>query len=100
MLLTVKSVGQILDLYEADRPERGPTEVAGELGISKSKAQQLMSSMAEIGLLRRMDGGRYRIGWRSLQLEQLVTGTAPFRPVARAMAVRLEIGRASCRERV
>lgn len=89
MLLTVQNLGRILDLYDAEHPEHGPTQVAAALGMSKSKAQMLMSSMAEIGLLRRMAGGRYRVGWRGLQLERLVTGAAPFRPVARAMAVRL-----------
>lgn len=86
MLLTVQNIGRILDLYAVDRPEWGPTEVASELGMGKSKAQQLLSSMAEIGLLRRVSGGRYRPGWRALQLERIVTGSAPFRPVARAMA--------------
>jgi IclR family KDG regulon transcriptional repressor len=89
MLLTVENVGRILDLYAVSNPERGPSEVAAELGMTKSKAHLLMSSMAQIGLLRRMDGGRYRIGWRALQLDRLVTEAAPFRPLARAMAVRL-----------
>jgi DNA-binding IclR family transcriptional regulator len=53
MLLTIKNAGRILDLYSPQSPERGPTEVAEELGIGKSKAHALMASMAEIGLLRR-----------------------------------------------
>src|SRR5213078_2192966 len=66
MLLTVRNVGRILDLYSVDTPERGPSEVAAELGMGKSKAHALMASMAEIGLLRRVAGGRYRAGWRAL----------------------------------
>lgn len=89
MLLTVKNVGRILDLYDLDQPELGPTEVAAKLAMSKSKAHLLLTSMAEIGLLRRGHGGRYAIGWRALSLERLVTGNAPFRPLARAMALRL-----------
>ena len=89
MLLTVKNVGRILDLYDLDHAELGPTEVAAQLGMTKSKAHLLLSSMAEIGLLRRNHGGRYCIGWRALSLERLVTGNAPFRPLARAMALRL-----------
>jgi DNA-binding IclR family transcriptional regulator len=89
MLLTVQNVGRILDLYDLEHAEHGPTEVAARLDMSKSKAHLLMSSMAEIGLLRRNPGGRYCVGWRALSLERLVTGNAPFRPVARAMAVRL-----------
>lgn len=89
MLLTVKNLGRVLDLYDREHAERGPTEVAALLDMSKSKAHLLMSSMAEIGLLRRTPRGRYCIGWRALQLERLVSGAAPFRSVAHAMALRL-----------
>lgn len=89
MLLTVKNVGRILDLYDAEHVEHGPTQVAASLAMSKSKAHLLMTSMAEIGLLRRESGGRYCVGWRALSLERLVTDSAPFRPLAHAMAVRL-----------
>lgn len=89
MLLTVKNVGRILDLYDLEHADLGPTEVAAKLAMSKSKAHLLLTSMAEIGLLRRDAGGRYCIGWRALSLERLATGNAPFRPLARAMALRL-----------
>ena len=89
MLLTVRNVGRILVLYSVETPERGPTEVGAELGRGKSKAQLLMASMAEIGLLRRVAGGRYRAGWRALELERIVRETAPFRAVAYPVAERL-----------
>ena len=89
MLLTVKNVGRILDLYSPEHPERGPSEVAAELGIVKSRAHALMSSMAEIGLLRRVPGGRYRAGWRALALERIVRESTPFRPIAYEVAERL-----------
>jgi IclR family transcriptional regulator, KDG regulon repressor len=88
-LLTVESVGRILDLYELDSPEHGPKQVSEALGISKSKAHALMSSMERIGLLRRIPGGRYRLGWRPLELERVVSATTPFRPAARAVAAKL-----------
>jgi DNA-binding IclR family transcriptional regulator len=88
-LLTVESVGRILDLYDLDTPEHGPKEVSNALAISKSKAHALMSSMERIGLLRRIPGGRYRLGWRPLELERIVTATTPFRPAARAVAMTL-----------
>ena len=84
-LLTVESVGRILDLYDLDAPEHGPKEVSKKLAISKSKAHALMSSMERIGLLRRIPGGRYRLGWRPLELERIVLATTPFRPAARAV---------------
>jgi IclR family transcriptional regulator, KDG regulon repressor len=89
MLLTVERVGQVLDLYNLEATEWGPTEAGAALGMSKQKAHTLMASMAEIGLLRRVGNGRYRIGWRAVQLDTLVSGSAPFRPVAHQVAVRL-----------
>jgi DNA-binding IclR family transcriptional regulator len=89
VLLTVQNVGRILDLYDREHTERGPTEVAALLGMGKSKAHLLMSSMAEIGLLRRTANGRYCIGWRALELERLVAGAGPMRRIAHAMALRL-----------
>ncbi|HEX4108802.1 MAG TPA: IclR family transcriptional regulator [Solirubrobacteraceae bacterium] len=89
MLLTIQNVGRILDLYDPEHAERGPTEVAACLDMGKSKAHLLMSSMAEIGLLRRTAAGRYCIGWRALELERLVNGADALRPLAHEMALRL-----------
>ncbi|MEV4421502.1 IclR family transcriptional regulator [Patulibacter sp. NPDC049589] len=86
MLLTVINVGRVLDAYDEDHPERGVAEMAEALGVGTSKAHALMTSMAEIGLLRRVAGGRYRIGWRSLELVRLITESTPFRPVAQRVA--------------
>lgn len=85
MLLTVRSVGRVLDLFETEHPERGVTEVAGLLSISRSKAHALLASMAVIGLLRRVEGGRYRVGWRTLTLSRIVATTTPWHgPAVRA----------------
>lgn len=86
MLLTVANVGRVLDAYSVERPERGVTELAADLGLTKSKTHALLTSMAEIGLLRRTEGGRYRIGWRSLELVRLLTQSTPFRPIAHSVA--------------
>jgi len=40
-------------------------------------------------LLRRVPGGRYRAGWRALELERIVRDSSPFRPVAYAVAEKL-----------
>lgn len=82
MLLTVQSVGRVLDLFTAETPERGVTEVSRLLGISRSKAHALLASMAAIGLLRRVSGGRYRVGWRTLSLSRIVATTTPWHPPA------------------
>lgn len=89
MLQTVENLGRVLDLYTTDRAEHGVTEVAEALGMGKSKAHLLLSSMAEVGILRRVPGGRYRIGWRALQLDRIAAETTPFRLPGRTAAVAL-----------
>lgn len=89
MLLTVGNVGRILDLYTVEHPERGVTEVARELDMTKSKAHLLLSSMVEVGMLRRVAGGRYRLGWRVLTLDRIAAETTPFRLPGRAAAAAL-----------
>jgi DNA-binding IclR family transcriptional regulator len=68
MLGTVVRAGQLLDLFSPDTPEWGATAVARELEIAKSQAHELLMSLSEIGLLRRSQRGRYRLGWRALEL--------------------------------
>src|ERR1700733_6187650 len=67
MLGTVKRAGRLLDLF-ADQPEWGVTAVASELDIAKSQAHELLTSLCVIGLLRRSQRGRYRLGWRTVSL--------------------------------
>lgn len=68
MLGTVVRAGRLLDLFTMETPEWGATSVASELRIAKSQAHELLMSLSEIGLLRRSERGRYRLGWRTLEL--------------------------------
>jgi DNA-binding IclR family transcriptional regulator len=68
MLGTVTRAGKALDLFTPERPTWGATAVSHELAIAKSQAHELLTSLTEIGLLRRVPGGRYRLGWRTLAL--------------------------------
>jgi DNA-binding IclR family transcriptional regulator len=68
MLGTVTRAGRLLDLFTRDAPEWGPTAAARELGIAKSQAHELLTSLTAIGLLRRAPGGQFRLGWRTLAL--------------------------------
>jgi DNA-binding IclR family transcriptional regulator len=68
MLGTVTRAGRLLDLYTRESPEWGPTAAARELGIAKSQAHELLTSLTAIGLLRRAPGGQFRLGWRTLAL--------------------------------
>lgn len=68
MLGTVQRAGDVLSLFDDQRLEWGPTAVAEELGIAKSRAHELLVSLADIGILARDPSGRYRLGWRTLFL--------------------------------
>ena len=68
MLGTVTRAGKALDLFTPERPTWGATAVSNELAIAKSQAHELLTSLTAIGLLRRVPGGQYRLGWRTLAL--------------------------------
>jgi IclR family KDG regulon transcriptional repressor len=83
MLSTVEKVGQVFALFTPDHPEWGVSEVAEELGLPKSSAHALLSTLAAIDLLKRTGNARYRLGWRILALSQTLMETAHFRREAR-----------------
>lgn len=71
MLGTIARASNVLELFVGDNDDWGVTEVAARLGVPKSNAHDILSSLAQAGLLQRTEGGRYRLGWRLLTL----TGT-------------------------
>lgn len=89
MLLTIGCAGQVLALFTNANPERGVTEVALALGVSKSKAHALLASLAAVGLLRRTQYGRYRVGWRVLSLNRVLSETTDFHRYARPVLQQL-----------
>lgn len=70
MLGTVRCAGDLLDLFDPEKPEWGATEVSRRLQIPKSKAHEMLVSLEAIGLLRRAGRGRFRLGWRTITLGQ------------------------------
>ena len=85
-LQTIEKVGRVFSLFDQERSEWGVSEVAGALGLPKSGAHALVSTLAGQGLLRRTKRGRYRLGWRMLSLSETLMQTTDFRPEAqRAM---------------
>jgi DNA-binding IclR family transcriptional regulator len=79
MLDSVQRVGAVLDLFGAEAPEWGVSDAAAALGMPKSSAHALLTSMAAIGLLERTSAARYRLGWRLLSLSRELVEGAPFR---------------------
>jgi DNA-binding IclR family transcriptional regulator len=64
MLQTVNRAGRVLELFSPERPEWGASAVAREIEVAKSQAHELLTSLADIGLLEHVETGRYRLGWR------------------------------------
>ncbi|MBK1787290.1 IclR family transcriptional regulator [Prauserella cavernicola] len=76
---TLEKTGRVLELFSADRPEWGVTELAEALGIPKSNAHELLSSLFSINLLQRTKCGRYRLGWRIISMANSMDYAAKLR---------------------
>jgi IclR family transcriptional regulator, KDG regulon repressor len=68
VLSSVSKAGRVLGLFSGDSPEWGVREAAGHLQIPRSTAHAMLSSLAEVGLLRRTGQGRYRLDSKVLSL--------------------------------
>jgi DNA-binding IclR family transcriptional regulator len=82
MLRTVEKIGPVLDLFTVEKPDWGVSEVAAELGMPRSSAHGLLSSLEEIGLLQCRGRGRYRLGWRVVELSEIHRRTVSVRATA------------------
>lgn len=82
MLQTVQKIGPLLDLFTLEHPEWGVSEVAEAIGVPRSSAHALLSSLVETGLLQCRTRGRYRIGWRIVELSETLRGSVDVRSVA------------------
>lgn len=83
MLQTVQKAAEVLSLFSIERPEWGISELAKALASPRSSTSALVSTMAEQGLLRRTNAGRYKLGWRLVALSQILLSTTDFRLEAR-----------------
>lgn len=88
-LNTVEKIGRVLDLFTRESPEWGVSEVAAELGAPRSSVHAMLSSLVDIGVLRWRLGGRYRIGWRILELADVHRSSTDVRAVAQPVLERL-----------
>jgi IclR family transcriptional regulator, KDG regulon repressor len=83
MLNTILKAGRVLSLFSREQPEWGIREMAEAMGIAKSSAHDLMSSLASIGLLSQTDDRRYRLGWKLVELSEALLATTELRAAAR-----------------
>src|SRR3984957_18286943 len=68
MLGTVGKASRVLDLFTRETPEWGVTDAALALHVPRSSAHDLLDTLAATGLLRRVEGNRYRLGLKLLTL--------------------------------
>jgi IclR family transcriptional regulator, KDG regulon repressor len=78
MLTTIVKAGRVLDLFTTSTAEWGVSATAERLRIPKSSAHDLLATLAEIGLLRRLADGRYRLGWRLAELNRTLADSTAF----------------------
>ena len=83
MLNTILKAGQVLSLFDREHEEWRVSDAAQALGMAKSSTHDLMSSMAHIGLLSQTDQGRYRLGWKIVELSETLLATTELRTIAR-----------------
>lgn len=81
-LQTVQKIGPVLDLFTVARPEWGVSEVSAAIGVPRSSAHALLASLVDIGLLQCRSRGRYRIGWRIVELNETLQGTVDVKTCA------------------
>lgn len=82
MLQTIQKIGPLLDLFTVDHPEWGVTEAAEAIGMPRSSTHALMTSLVETGLLSSPGRGRYRLGWRIVELYETMRASLDLRAVA------------------
>jgi DNA-binding IclR family transcriptional regulator len=86
---SVRKAAMVLELFSIERPDLGPTDVAEELSIAKSTAHALLSELASAGLTERLPCGRYRLGWRMVDLGRTMLATTGYRRVVAPTVRRL-----------
>jgi DNA-binding IclR family transcriptional regulator len=89
VLHTITKVGPLLDLFTVDRPEWGVSEAAEAIGMPRSSTHALLTSLVETGLLSTPGRGRYRLGWRIVELYETLRSGLDLRAAAAAVLVAL-----------
>ena len=59
---TIRKIGDVLRLFSATQPEHSLSDLARALGYSTSGTHDLVEGLTAIGMLRKIERGRYRLG--------------------------------------
>jgi IclR family transcriptional regulator, KDG regulon repressor len=92
MVNSVGKAGRVLELFSGEAPEWGVREAANRLSMPRSTAHEMLTSLTDIGLLRRTERGRYRLDAKVLALSQAYLESSEVRVRART-TVRAVAGR-------
>jgi IclR family transcriptional regulator, KDG regulon repressor len=80
---TVTRAIDVLNLFTAERPELGIMEMSRLLGISKSSVHRLATTLESAGYLRQDQvNQRYQLGFKVLQLANILLTSLKFRDIA------------------
>jgi IclR family KDG regulon transcriptional repressor len=92
LLTSVKNAFKILNSFSDEEPVKKITNLARELGISKSAVSRLMSTMASEGfVVKEQDSQKYRLGLSVLNLAGIVTSSMDIHKAAFTVLERLSI---------
>jgi DNA-binding IclR family transcriptional regulator len=90
-LRSVSRAVDVLMLFDAGRPHLGVTEIAEELGVSKSTAHRLLQLLGDRGfVVQDAQSRRYRLGLTLLHLGRLVADRLDLRQEALPVMQRLQ----------
>lgn len=73
----VDKIGTILSLFSFERFELGVSELSVELSWPKSTVSEILASLVRQGLVERTPRGRFRLGWRIFELNQVLLESTP-----------------------
>jgi len=94
MLQTIQKAGALLALFDREHADWGVREVAAKLKMAKSSTHDLMTSLAQLGLLNKTEDNRYRLGWRLVTLSETLLATTVLlreaRPVMEELAAQYQ----------
>lgn len=86
---TIRKIGRVLRQFTAEAPEHSLTGLARALDASPSGTFDIVDGLTRIGLLARVDRGRYRLGPFVATLSAVLEDTSPVTEAARDVMERL-----------
>lgn len=86
---TIRKLGEVLRCFTADHPEHSVTALSRMTQNSVSGTHDLVDGLAAIGLLRKIQRGRYRLGPLVATLYHALEDSSPLVEAARPVMARL-----------